>query len=85
MGTAYWSGLTGQEQAWVTEATRVSAQAQKKFWADNVKSSMEKLEAAGVEIYRRTKSLFAESSSAVLKRFAEDPVMKQLVEDIQGQ
>jgi hypothetical protein len=38
-----------------------------------------------VEIYKPEKSLFAESSKGVLAEFSEDPVMKKLVEAIQGQ
>jgi tripartite ATP-independent transporter DctP family solute receptor len=85
MGTEYWKTLNAQEQKWVMEAAFESAQAQKVFWAENVKECMAKLAAAGVEIYKPEKSLFAESSKGVLAEFSEDPVMKKLVEAIQGQ
>ncbi len=85
MGTEYWKTLNAQEQKWVMEAAFESAQAQKVFWAENVEECMAKLAAAGVEIYKPEKSLFAESSKGVLAEFSEDPVMKKLVEAIQGQ
>ena len=43
------------------------------------------LEAAGVEIYRPEKSPFATSSESVIVEFSQDPVMKQLVDEISGQ
>lgn len=85
MGTEYWKTLSEQEQAWVTAASEESAQAQKEFWAKNVEECMTKLAAEGVEIFKPEKSLFAESSKGVVEEFSQDPVMRKLVEAIQGQ
>jgi tripartite ATP-independent transporter DctP family solute receptor len=85
MGTEYWKTLNEQEQKWVMEAASESSQAQKVFWAENVAECMTKLAAAGVEIYKPEKSLFAESSKGVVAAFSQDPVMKTLVEAIQAQ
>ena len=85
MGTRYWESLTEQQQAWLSEAAGRSAAAQKVFWRDNVEECMETLEAAGVEIFRPEKSLFAESSASVVREFSKDPKMKVLVDEIQGQ
>lgn len=84
IGTNYWSSLTQQQQTWLQEAADQSAIVQKDFWRENVEECMEQLEAAGVEIFRPEKSLFAESSAEVVKEFSKDPVMKQLVEEISG-
>ena len=83
MGTKYWETLSEQEQAWVMEAARASAEAEKVFWRENVAASMEKLRAEGVEIYAPEKSLFAERSKGVLEDFARDPRMNELVQAIQ--
>jgi len=85
MGTTYWATLTEEEREWVTAAGRESAQAQKVFWAENVEASMAKLRSEGVEILKPEKSMFAESSKTVLADFSKDPVMRRLVEEIQGQ
>jgi len=84
MGTTYWATLTEEERGWVTAAGRESAQAQKVFWAENVKASMAKLRSEGVEILKPEKSMFAEKSKAVLENFSKDPVMRRLVEEIQA-
>lgn len=85
IGTQYWSTLSPEQQGWVEEAARRSATAQKVFWRENVAECMETLEAAGVEVFRPEKSLFAESSRTVLEDFSQDPKMKQLVDEIRGQ
>lgn len=85
MGTEYWTKLSAQEQEWVMAAATESASAQRVFWRENVEECMEKLKSEGVEIFRPEKSLFAESSKSVLEEFKQDPVMRVLVEAIQGQ
>lgn len=85
MGTEYWKTLGEREQEWIMEAARASAAAQKVFWAENVAACMTQLAAEGVEIFKPEKSLFAESARAVLTEFSKDPLMKELVAEIQGQ
>ncbi|PHI21532.1 TRAP transporter substrate-binding protein DctP [Lewinellaceae bacterium SD302] len=85
MGATYWESLTRQEQEWVVDAARKSAQAQKKFWRDNVAECMETLNAAGVNIYRPDKSAFATSAKSIVEQFSQDPAMKDLVVAIQAQ
>lgn len=85
IGTGYWSSLTQQQQAWLQDAADQSSTAQKVFWRENVEECMETLEAAGVEIFRPEKSMFAESSAKVIEEFGKDPAMKQLVDEISGQ
>lgn len=84
MGVGYWASLSEEEQGYIEEAARVSAQAQKVFWRENVEDCMKKLRAAGVEIYRPDKSLFAQSAQSVITEFSEDPKMKALVKAIQS-
>jgi tripartite ATP-independent transporter DctP family solute receptor len=85
IGTKYWNRLSDKEQEWMKAAAKVSAQAQKEFWKQNVAACLVKLKEAEVEIYKPEKSLFAEKSKAVLEDFKRDPQMKKLVEAIQSQ
>ena len=84
MGTRFWETLSETEQTWTMEAARASTQAQKQFWEDNVRESMQVLREAGVEIYEPETALFAEQSKSVLEEFGKDPKMKSLVEAIQA-
>lgn len=85
IGTKYWKTLTSEEQSWMNAAAKVSANAQKVFWKNNVDECMLKLKAANVEIFKPEKSLFAEKSKLVIEKFKSDPKMKTLVEAIQAQ
>ncbi len=83
IGTKYWETLTEQEQGWIKQSAKSSAQAQKIFWSDNVAECMIKLKEANVEIIYPDKSLFAEKTQPVLEAFSADPKMKRIVEKIQ--
>ncbi len=84
MGTKYWDTLSAEEQAWVKQAARISSQAQKVFWRDNVEKSMAKLKEAKVEVIYPEKSLFAEKTKSVIEAFKEDAEMKVIVDKIQS-
>ncbi len=83
IGTKFWNRLSPQEQAWLKTAAKESVSAQKRYWAKSVAECMQKLEAAGVEIYRPDQSLFAAKAKRVLDAFSKDPEMKKLVDQIQ--
>jgi len=85
IGTKSWEKLSEQEKKWLQEAADESAQAQKKFWAESVKTSMQKLKEAGVEVIRPEKSLFADKSKSVLEEITKDAVLKKLVQQIQAE
>ncbi|MFZ1750422.1 MAG: TRAP transporter substrate-binding protein [Saprospiraceae bacterium] len=82
IGIKYWNTLNDQEKEWLTTSAKISADAQKIFWADNVRESMKILKDAGVQIKVLDKQLFAEKASSVLQKFNEDPTMKKLVDSI---
>lgn len=84
IGTKYWDQLNDEEQGWLKSAARTSAQAQKKFWSDNVAECMVKLKAENVEIIYPDKTLFAEKSKSVLEEFAQDSAMKKLIDEIKA-
>ncbi len=85
MGTKYWETLTAKEQDLIKEAAKFSSKAQQEFWRKNVEECMVKLKAADVEIFKPEKSLFAESSKAVLSNFIKDPKMKKIIDEIKAQ
>jgi len=85
IGTKSWEKLTEQEKKWLQEAADESAQAQKKYWAASVATSMQKLKKAGVEVIRPKKSLFADKSKSVLEEITKDEVLKKLVTQIQAE
>jgi len=84
IGTKFWETLSAQEQTWMKNAAKISVAAQKEFWKNNVEECIITLEAAGVEIYKPNKSLFANKSKAVLEKFKKDPSMNELVSSIQN-
>ncbi len=84
IGTKYWNTLSAEEQAWMKNAAKISVQAQKEFWNQNVAECMEILKAANVEIIYPQKSLFAQKTKAVLEEFSKDPKMKKIIEEIQA-
>jgi TRAP-type C4-dicarboxylate transport system substrate-binding protein len=84
MSTTYWDKLNEQEQAWLREAAKSSVTAQRKFWSDDVAASMKKIKAAGVEVIRPNKALFAERVSEVIAGFADTPERKALITKIQA-
>lgn len=85
VGTKYWETLTSEEQAWMKEAAKDSAKAQKEFWKNNVEECMAILKKAEVQIFYPEKKLFAEKSKAVLEAFSKDPAMKKIIDEIQAQ
>ncbi|GLR20030.1 TRAP transporter substrate-binding protein [Portibacter lacus] len=85
MGTKFWSTLDDQEKEWVEQAAKTSAIAQKRFWKENVEECMVILKEAGVTVIKPDKTLFAEKAKSVVEKFASDPAMKKVVEEIQNQ
>ncbi len=86
ISTKYWDKLSKEEKQWLQEAADASAQAQKVFWETSVAASMKIVAAAGVEIIKPDKSLFAEKAVSVLENFKkENPNLKELVTQIQQQ
>ena len=85
ISTKYWEKFSEQEKKWLQEAVDESVIAQKEFWRESVAESMKKVEAAGVEVIRPDKSLFAEQSKSVMEEITKDSVLNRLVKQIQAQ
>ena len=83
MSTKTLERLSVEEQKLVNEAVRISAEAQKKYWAASVAESFKILKENGVQIIEPDKKLFAEKSKSVLESFTE-PSKKRLIKRIRG-
>ena len=82
ISTKFWNTLSAQEQEWLTEAAKESAQAQKVFWQESVDECMRVLREANVEIIRPDKTPFAERTQSVRDQFGKDPSMQALMDRI---
>ncbi|MEE9438419.1 MAG: TRAP transporter substrate-binding protein [Saprospiraceae bacterium] len=84
ISTKYWDSLTKTEQEWLTNASKISVKAQKKYWDDSVEKCMKILKDANVNIIRPDKSIFSASVSSLVENFTKDKKMKDLVAKIKA-
>jgi len=71
IGIETWSRLNAQEKEWLMEAVKESSEAQRKLWVASEKESLEKVKAAGVQIYYPDKSLFETKTKSMEAMFFE--------------
>ncbi|MDO4228703.1 MAG: TRAP transporter substrate-binding protein [Capnocytophaga sp.] len=83
IGTKFLEKLSPQEQEWVFEAAKVSAQKQKEFWQQAEQESMEVLKAAQVQFFYPEKEAFSTKTDFLKNEFFKDKKMVQLIEDIE--
>lgn len=83
IGTKFWNKLSPQEQKWVKGSAMLSVEKQKQYWAESVTECMEILTAAGVEIIRPEKNVFAQKTQSIVDRMSKDPKMKTIIDAIQ--
>ncbi len=83
MGTKFLNRLNAQEQQWVFEAAKKSAQDQKKFWKASEDKSMDILKKSGVEFYTPNKELFIAKTKRINDEFVKNEEMKMLIEAIE--
>ena len=84
IGTKTWEKLNDEERGWIEAAVKESVAAEKEFWAASVNASMEKIKAAGVEIIKPEKSLFADKVEGMLKEIKKDPMLDKLITEIKS-
>ncbi len=84
IGTKFWDQLSQEEQAWIKDAAMRSVDNQKGYWEASVADCMQRLEKAGVEVFKPEKSLFSEKTKDVLQQLSQDEEMRILVEAIQS-
>lgn len=84
MSTKFLNRLTKEEQQWVFEAAKKSAQEQKKFWKTSEDESIEILKKSGVEFFNPDKEVFAAKTAQIKAAFIKDEQMRILVEAIEN-
>lgn len=84
IGTKTWDTFSDQQKQWVQAAADSSFQNQKQYWAESVKECMEILEDQGVEVIEPEFTSFFEATEEVRQQAAEDPIMADLIQQIQS-
>lgn len=84
IGTVAWNQLNEQEQQWLQEAADEAKVYQRKLWQEAEQEALEAVVAAGVEIIRPDKSLFAEKTKAMFDAYKDQPEKYQLIQAIQA-
>lgn len=84
IGTKTWDTFSDQQKQWVQAAADSSFQNQKQYWAASVKECMEVLEEQGVEVIEPEFALFFEATEEVRQKAADDPIMADLIQQIQS-
>lgn len=69
-----WQSLTPRQRSWVQEAADASVEYQRKVWKEDTAASMEKLKAAGVEVYRPDKEPFREVVQPLYEPYEGTPI-----------
>lgn len=84
IGTVAWNGLTEQEQTWLQEAADEAIDFQRDLWVKSEIEILEKLQAAGVEIIRPDKTVFAKMTETLLADYKKDELISDLITQIQA-
>ncbi|MEM6377146.1 MAG: TRAP transporter substrate-binding protein [Bacteroidota bacterium] len=84
VGTDVWNRLSPQEQEWLQAAADEAKDYQRKLWQEAEKEALDAVEAAGVEIIRPDKTLFAEQTKALFDDYKDKPEKFQLIQEIQA-
>jgi len=82
ISTDAWNKLNEQEQKWLQIAADKSIKYQRILWAASEKESLEKVQAAGVEISRPDKKKFQEQVSSLYQAYEADTAKFKLIQDI---
>ena len=84
IGTEAWNRLTAQEKQWVQESADESKTHQRKLWQAAEQEALNAVIAAGVEIIRPDKTLFAEKTKSLFDDYKDQPEKYQLIQEIQS-
>lgn len=82
IGLETWQRLNEQERRWLEDAVKKSAAAQRKLWVASEKESLEKVKAAGVQVYYPDKTLFEAETKSMEDMFKDSEDMKALIKAI---
>lgn len=84
IGTVAWNQLSQQEQQWLQESADEAKVYQRKLWQETEQAALEAVVAAGVQIIRPDKALFAAQTKALFEAYQDRPEMYQLIQQIQA-
>lgn len=84
ISTKFFNTLTPQEQKWVFEAAKLSAQNQKEFWQKSEEESMEFLKQSGVEFFVPDEALFEAKTKYIRHHFFKNETMARLIKNIEN-
>jgi len=79
VSTKVWTRLTAEEQQWLQEAADESAVYQRRLWKEASDEAMARVEAAGVQVLRPDKALFAAKVRDLADLFRGEPAVYDLV------
>ncbi len=83
IGEITWNRLSDQEKAWVKAAAEVSKIYQFELWSESEKEALEAVKEAGIEIIYPDKTPFIEGAQPMVDKMLEDPVLRNLYNEIQ--
>lgn len=84
IGTVAWNRLSEKEQKWLQEAADEAKIHERKLWQAAEEEALKAVAAAGVEIIRPDKSLFAAETKAILESYKDKPEQYKLIQAIQA-
>lgn len=84
IGTVAWNGLTTQQQQWVQESADEAVAFQRKLWVEAEQEALDIVKAAGVQVTRPDKTVFAAKTKGLLDDYQDDKVMYDLIQQIQA-
>ncbi|MGI9548027.1 MAG: TRAP transporter substrate-binding protein [Flavobacteriaceae bacterium] len=85
IGMDSWRRFSSEEQKWIREAAKESANYQRKLWAESERISLKAIEEAGVHISYPDRLLFEQKTKAITDLFKEEPWILKLIEEIQNE
>ena len=84
ISTIIWNTLSAQEQQWLTEAARESAQHQKILWKEASEEALRAVQEAGVEVIYPDKTPFAEKVAPIYESYRSEPEIYDLIQRIRA-
>lgn len=79
-----WNDLNKEEKVWLQQAADDSVPVQRKLWAASVKESLEKVQKAGVTIYRPEKKPYQEKVKDVYESYKDQKSIYSYIKRIQA-
>jgi TRAP-type C4-dicarboxylate transport system substrate-binding protein len=84
ISTVVWNSLSADQQELLQAAAREAEEEQKVSWKKASAEALEKVQEAGVTIYRPDRNAFAEKVRPLYEQFKSDPAMDALIREIRS-